>query len=157
MPEQWREWVSVLAMKKGEDPRDLSRRRDLWLAPHGLKVVTRCLSKEYDDAAHRAAPASNTGFRAQGTAPGQTLTLKLHRAMCHHRQQGYYVGMCDMGCYFMSVCRDVQRHAEEWAGVRPEVTDVMTTLQQGLRGRCDTAHGMCPLFDIIRGIMISNR
>ena len=153
VPEQWREWVSILAMKKGEDPRDLSRRRDLWLAPHSLKVVTRCLSKEYDEAVHRAAPASNTGFRTHGTAPGQTLTLKMHRAMCHRRKQRYLVGMCDMGCYFMSVCREVQRHAEEWAGVRPEVTDVMAALQTGIRGRCDTAHGMCPLFNIMRGIM----
>ena len=153
LPEQWKEWVSVLAMKKGEDPRDLSRRRDLWLAPHALKTVTRCLSKEYDEAVYKAAPASNTGFRANGMAPAQTLTLKLHRALCHRRKQKYLVGMCDMGCYFMSVCRTVQTEAEAWAGVRPEVVDIMAALQKGIKGRCDTAHGMCPLFDILRGIM----
>ena len=152
-PAQWGEWVSVLAMKPGEDPRDLSRRRDLWLAPHALKITTRCLSKEYDEAVNRAAPASNTGFRARGMAPAQTLTLKLHRTLCHHRRQRYLVGMCDMGCYFMSVCRTVQSEAEKWAGVRPEVIDVMAALQQGIKGRCDTAHGMCPVFDIARGIM----
>lgn len=31
-----------------------------------------------------------------------------------------------MGCYFMSICRDVQKCAQEWAGVTPEVTDVKT-------------------------------
>lgn len=39
-PPHWKEWTALLAMKKGEDPRELGRRRDLWLAPHGLKVVT---------------------------------------------------------------------------------------------------------------------
>ena len=29
-PEEWRERVAMLAMKPGEDPVDLERRRDLW-------------------------------------------------------------------------------------------------------------------------------
>ena len=36
-PERFREWRCVLAMKKGEDPRVVHRRRDLWLVPHAQK------------------------------------------------------------------------------------------------------------------------
>ena len=32
----------------------------------------------------------------------------------------------------MSICREVQKYAQEWAGVRPEVTDVMAALQKGI-------------------------
>ena len=30
-PEEWKERVAMMAMKPGEDPVDLGRRRDLWL------------------------------------------------------------------------------------------------------------------------------
>ena len=32
-PAEYTEWIALLAMKPGEDPRELSRRRDLWLVP----------------------------------------------------------------------------------------------------------------------------
>ena len=128
-PEQWRQWIALLAMKPGEDPRELGRRRDLWLAPHAVKLVTRCATFEYDKAVYQTAPASNTGWHPHANGPAQTLTLKLHRALCRKRRQTYWVGFCDLGCYFMSVCREVQAEAEAWAGVRPEVTDVMKALQ----------------------------
>ena len=152
-PEEWSSWVALLAMKPGEDARELGRRRDLWLAPHALKLVTRCLTKEFDKAVRGAAPASNTGFTPGAGATAQTLTLKLHRARCRRERQDYFVGFCDMGCYFMSICRDVQECAQEWAGVRPEVTDVMAALQKGIRGRSETAYGLTDYYAVRRGIM----
>ena len=152
-PADWKQWVALLAMKPGEDARELGRRRDLWLAPHALKLVTRCLTKEFDRAVHHTAPASNTGFTAGAGATAQTLTLKLHRSRCRREKQDYAVGFCDMGCYFMSICRDVQRCAQEWAGVRPEVTDVMAALQRGIQGRSETAYGLTESYEVERGIM----
>ena len=152
-PEEWSQWVALLAMKPGEDARELGRRRDLWLAPHAVKIITRCLTREFDRAVYEAAPASNTGFTPGAGATAQTLTLKLHRARCRREKQDYVVGFCDMGCYFMSICREVQAHAQEWAGVKPEVTDVMAALQKGIQGRSETAYGLTEAYRVFRGIM----
>ena len=152
-PEEWKEWIALLAMKPGEDARELGRRRDLWLAPHALKLVTRCMTAEFDRAVHESAPASNAGFTQGASGPAQTLTLKLHRARCRREGQDYAVGFCDMGCYFMSICRDVQKCAQEWAGVTPEVTDVMAAMQRGIKGRSETAYGLTEPYEIGRGIM----
>ena len=43
--------------------------------------------------------------------------------------------------------------AEKWAGVKPEVSDVMMALQRQIKGRCETAYGLCDDFDIERGVM----
>ena len=153
IPAQWKQWTALLAMKKGEDPRDLSRRRDLWLAPHAVKLITRCLTQEYAETVLHKAPASNAGFCANACAPSQTLTLKLHRARCRRLKQTYLVGFQDLGCYFMSCCREVQGLCEEWAGVRPEVIDVMAAFQRGLKGKCETAYGLTGDFAVDRGIM----
>ena len=41
----------MLAMKPGEDPADLARRRDLWLECHGSKLTMWLLGAEYEEAA----------------------------------------------------------------------------------------------------------
>ena len=38
-PEEWKEWTATFAMKPGEDPRELGRRRDLWCTCAGQKLV----------------------------------------------------------------------------------------------------------------------
>ena len=62
-PPTWKSWIALLAMKKNEDPRDLSRRRDLWLMPHSLKVAARMMTGEFERASHEGVPASQAGFR----------------------------------------------------------------------------------------------
>ena len=32
-PLEWNDWIAMLAMKPGEDPKELERRRDLWVQP----------------------------------------------------------------------------------------------------------------------------
>ena len=32
-PREWNDWIAMLAMKPGEDPKELERRRDLWVQP----------------------------------------------------------------------------------------------------------------------------
>ena len=39
-------WIALLIDKKGEDRRNLGRKRDLWLMCHGLKVITMVIKKK---------------------------------------------------------------------------------------------------------------
>ena len=50
-PPEYKEWTAMLAMKPGEDARDLTRRRDLWITCHGQKIIMRMLNTEYERAA----------------------------------------------------------------------------------------------------------
>ena len=93
-------------MKKDEDPRELSRRRDLWLVPHGQKLCMRLILGEYDDAAHKHVPASQAGFTYRRGAPEQMLMLKLHKEETMSLQVPCLRGYIDMGIFFMSCVRE---------------------------------------------------
>ena len=69
-------------MKPGEDPKELERRRDLWVQPQSLKGLMRMLLPEYDRACARVVPGSQCGFTAGKNAPAQTLTARLHAEEC---------------------------------------------------------------------------
>ena len=62
---EWQEKVAMLFMKPGEDPSDLSRRRDIWLECHGHKLMMWLLGAEYERASataiSRQAAARRTG------------------------------------------------------------------------------------------------
>jgi hypothetical protein len=47
-PKEWNEWIAILAMKPGEDPKTLERRRDLWLQCHSMKCVMRMILPAYE-------------------------------------------------------------------------------------------------------------
>ena len=47
-PAEYRQWTAMLAMKPGEDARDLTRRRDLWVTCHAQKLLMRMLNTEYE-------------------------------------------------------------------------------------------------------------
>ena len=82
-PADFNRWNCMLAMKPGEDPRELSRRRDLWLMPHGQKLVMRLMQTEYDRAAEAVVPGGQSGFTAGRGAPEQMLMMRLHKEHCH--------------------------------------------------------------------------
>ena len=46
-PEEWRKWFVVMIPKRGRDPTVFSQMRDIWLVPHGWKLVTGCFHNEY--------------------------------------------------------------------------------------------------------------
>ena len=52
-PAGWNEWIAMLLMKPGEDPKNLERRRDIWLQCHSLKCVTRMILPAYEGATDR--------------------------------------------------------------------------------------------------------
>ena len=56
-PEEWKEWTATFAMKPGEDPRELGRRRNLWCTCAGQKLVARMLGALYEE------QAEHTGYR----------------------------------------------------------------------------------------------
>ena len=91
-------------------------------------------------------PASQAGFTRNANAPSQTLVLRAHRERCRERKEGYFVAFVDMGTFFMSICRDIVALAEQWSGVRPEITEILQCMQQGLHGRVETAYGMTEKF-----------
>ena len=129
-------------MKPGEDPRELGRRRDLWLMPHSLKIMARILNHELERAAGGSVPGSQAGFTADDNAPAQTLVLRAQQERCAEERRDYYVGFVDFGTYFMSICKHVMRDVHAWAGVRPEVSEVLWAMQKELKGRYETAYGL---------------
>ena len=59
----------MLAMKGAdEDPRELERRRDLWLTCHGQKLIMRMINDEYAQAAEASVPNSQAGYAVEGQA-----------------------------------------------------------------------------------------
>ena len=147
-PPEWKLWECVLLMKPGEDPREFGRRRDIWLMPHSLKVASRMLMFEYEEVACRYVPSSQSGFTKDHNACAQTLVMRLHRERCREQRQGYYVAYADMGSYFMSICKEIMLKAEQWSGTRVEVSAVLRAMQDGLKGRVETAYGMTEPHDM---------
>ena len=114
----------MLAMKPGEDPRELGRRRDLWLMPHGQKLVMRLLQTEYDRAADESVPGGQAGFTRHRGAPEQMLMMRAHKEHCHALQQPCIRGYADWSTYFMSILREVSFEVERRSGVMPQVIEV---------------------------------
>ena len=98
-------------MKPGEDPKELERRRDLWVQPQSLKGLMRMLLPEYDRASERACarvvPGSQCGFTAGKNAPAQTLTARLHAEECMIKRKMCVRGYIDLGTrdYYLTLAR----------------------------------------------------
>ena len=88
-PPEYKKWVAMLAMKKDEDPRDLTRRRDLWVVCHGQKLIMRMLNTEYEKAAYCRVPLTQAGWAPGRNAPEQTLILKLAQEQ-NMMEEGHY-------------------------------------------------------------------
>jgi len=79
-PPEWKLWECVLLMKPGEDPRELGRRRDIWLMPHSLKVASRMLMLEYESVACQYVPGHVFHVHLQGDhARGREVVGDAHR------------------------------------------------------------------------------
>ena len=67
----------MLAVKSAdEDPKDISRRRDLWVVCHGQKIIMRMLNREYEKAARNSVPLSQAGYARGRNAPEQALVMR---------------------------------------------------------------------------------
>lgn len=115
-PSEWNEWIAVLALKPGEDPKNLERRRDLWLQCHTMKCLFRMLLPAYEAASSRLVGVCNAGWTRGRCAPEQTLTARLIAEMRMRESKMNCRGYVDLGCYFMSVVHAVQWEVEKWGG-----------------------------------------
>ena len=95
-------------------------------------------------------PGSQGGFTAGKAAPGRTLVLRAQKEQCEAEHTGYYRLYCDLGVFFMSCVREVQKRVEAWCDVQPEVTDVIMALHGSAKGRYETAYGVSDLFELLQ-------
>ena len=150
-PEEWNQWVAMLAMKAGEDPKDLGRRRDLWVQCHAYKCLMRMITRGYDEVGERVVPGSQAGFTKGMNAPGQTLAARLQAEQAMMEQGMCVRGYIDIQTFFPAVVHEVQWACEKWAGVPPPITEVMKALRTELWGRYETAYGLSRRFPINQG------
>ena len=108
-PAEYKRWIAMLAVKSAdEDPKDISRRRDLWVVCHGQKIIMRMLNREYETAARNSVPLSQAGYARDRNAPEQALVMRLAQVQNQVEQGVMCTGMLDLGQFFMSCVRDVQ-------------------------------------------------
>ena len=69
----------VLLTKPGKAHDVLSKRRDIYLQAHSLKLLMNGYTAEYEAAQRAAQPAANAGFRRGGSAPQAAIAIGLMR------------------------------------------------------------------------------
>eukprot|EP00966_Prymnesium_polylepis_P221520 5124516-Prymnesium_polylepis.1 len=74
-PRGWTRWLVILLTKPGKARDVLSKRRDIYLQPHSLKLLMNGYSPAYAAAQRAAQPAANTGFRPGGSATQMALAM----------------------------------------------------------------------------------
>jgi len=151
-PAEWNEWIAMLAMKPGEDPKEFSRRRDLWLQCHSVKLVERMLKPHYDEVAWESVLRSQAGFTEGRNAPEQSLVLRLCTEQAMTERGTLAKGWIDYATFFMSICHRVMWEVEAWSGVRPEVTQVMQALREGLKDGHNTLEGLTGRYETDYGL-----
>ena len=67
----------ILLNKPGKPLDVVSKRRDIYLQPHPLKLLMNGFKPHYDKAQRMAQPESNTGFRPGGSATQSAMALGL--------------------------------------------------------------------------------
>ena len=150
-PAEYRQWTAMLAMKPGEDARDLTRRRDLWVTCHAQKLLMRMLNTEYERAADEGVPGSAAGFTRGRNGPEGTLVLRLAQEQSMLEGTPLIIGFLDFGTFFMSCVKEIQWEVERWTGVDPAVSDVVRELHREVCGKYETAYGLTEGFRIDKG------
>ena len=150
-PTEWSSWYAMLAGKKGEDPAELARRRDLWVVCHGQKIVMRMIFPEYTAASDRGVPASQAGFEKNRGAPEQSMTMR--NIQDHAAQTGgdIYVLYIDWATFFMGIVKEVQTETEKRMGVHPDVSQVVVALHTEVKGAYETEYGLSGSFNVANG------
>ena len=166
-PTEWNEWIAVLAVKPGEDPKVLERRRDLWLQCHSMKCVFRMILPVYESVADACVGTWQAGWTKGRCAPEQVLAARLIGEQRMRERRMCCRGWVDLGCYFMSVVHAVQWEVERWGGVPMAVTEVVKALREGVEraekgegegalkrlvGRYETAYGLTDPVEIMKGL-----
>jgi hypothetical protein len=141
-PPGWTQWMVMLLPKPGKPLDVVAKRRDIYLQPHGLKLLMNGFKPEYDRVARGVQPAANSGFRKARDAPEVALAMALAREEAYSENRGLCRGYADKAGYFQSIVRRMQQAVERRAGVAPEVTTCVMALQEATEVRMDSGEGL---------------
>ena len=145
-PVEYSRWNAMLAMKKGEDPKELGRRRDLWVTCHAQKMIMRMIQPEYDDAVRNEAMGSQAAGVAGRGATEHVMASRMIAEAAMEERAVMCTGWTDMSSYFMSIVREVQREVELRANVDVNIMDIVHALHADAKGAYETAYGMTERF-----------
>ena len=146
--------ADVILLSKGihEDPKDVTRRRDIHMTCHGQKLIVRMLTEEYERVARGSVPSSQAGYGARRSTLEQILVLRLAQQQARQLDQDLCIGFQDFFCFFMGCIRDISFAISLATGVDPAVDKVMRELHSEVTGRYDTYWGLTRQFKINRGL-----
>ena len=143
-PEAWTRWLVMLLTKPGKPADELSKRRDIYLQPHGLKLFMNGLKPEYDAVMRAAHQHAAAGFRVGRNAPECSLVLTLQREQAVAERRPWYRGYLDYSGFFQSCVRRVQRACERRTGVSVSTSDAVLALHAALVVSYDSGRALSP-------------
>ena len=109
----------MLTLKPGGDAQDIGQYRDLWLVPHGQKLVMHMLNAEYVGATGWSVPGSQAGWEPGRSCTEQVLALRLMTEHAALADRVLCVGFQDLSTCFMSILKSIQSEVEQHLGSRP--------------------------------------
>jgi hypothetical protein len=149
-PAAWKQWIAMLTLKPGGEATDIGQYRDLWLVPHGQKLVMSMLNGECVRAPGWVVPGSQAGWENRSCTE-MTLAVRMATEHAAMASKILCVGYQDQSTCFMSTIKKIQSIVEREMGVDPEVIQVVETLHREVEGKYDTAHGLSHGFTVDRG------
>ena len=141
----------MLTLKPGSGAQDIGQYRDLWLVPHGQKLLMHMLNAEYIGAMGWSVPNSHAGWEPGHSCTEQTLALRLMTEHAALESRDLCVGFQDLSTCFMSILKSIQSEVERQPGVDPAVSQVVEALHHAVQGRFETEHGLSDTFTVDRG------
>ena len=150
-PEVWREWIAMLTLKTGGTASDIAQYRDLWLVPHGQKLVMHMLSNEYDEVNAKVIPGSQAGWESERMCAEMIVTVRLMIEQAAIEGREICIGFQDLSTCFMSIVKEIQFQLEAALGVEPEISAVIKALHTNVTGQFETEHGLSDAFPLDRG------
>ena len=141
-PRGWTRWLVILLSKPRKPLDQLSKRRDIYLQPHGLKLLMNGFKTEYDELLRVAQPLCNSGFRRARDAPEAQLSMAHAREEAYSTRSKLMIAWTDKPGYFMSMCRKIQRTTELRMGTRVSTTSTILALQASIEVAIDSGEGL---------------
>ena len=134
--------MAVLLMKKGEDPRNVGRRRDVWLVCHTVHLLDAICMDEVRRVELEVGGRSQVGFSKSCGPPMAQLCNRLCKEMAVRERTDFYRAYLDFGVFFMSVEHELSHLVELHDGMNSQVRQVLEELAKDVEGRVETGHGL---------------
>ena len=136
----------MLTLKAGGTASDIAQYRDLWLVPHGQKLVMHMLSNEYDEVNAKVIPGSQAGWEPGRMCAEMIVTVRLMIEQAAIEGREICIGFQDLSTCFMSIAKEIQFQLEAALGVEPEISAVIKALHTNVTGQFETEHGLSDAF-----------